>query len=87
MIVIESRRHRRVRGDGRDRLAAANQQDRQSGLKPRWSSGSSGSATCHPCHTWKLLRHRLHYRLLRLARRAIERDERAIARWVAEDWA
>jgi hypothetical protein len=46
-----------------------------------------GQLPCHPCHTWKLLRHRLHYRLLRLARRAIERDERAIARWVAEDWA
>src|SRR5574341_898797 len=40
----------------------------------------------HPGHVWKLLRHRLHYRLLRPARRAIERDERAIARWVAEDW-
>jgi transposase len=40
----------------------------------------------HPGHTWKLLRHRLHYRLQRAARRAIERDERAIARWVAEDW-
>jgi Winged helix-turn helix len=37
-------------------------------------------------HTWKLLRRRLHYRLQRPARRAIERDERAIARWVAEDW-
>jgi transposase len=40
----------------------------------------------HPGHTWKLLRHRLHYRLQRHARRAVERDERAIARWVAEDW-
>jgi transposase len=40
----------------------------------------------HPGHVWKLLRRRLHYRLLRPARRAIERDERAIARWVAEDW-
>jgi transposase len=40
----------------------------------------------HPGHVWKLLRHRLHYRLQRPARRAIERDERAIARWVAEDW-
>ena len=40
----------------------------------------------HPGHVWKLLRHRLHYRLLRPTRRAIERDERAIARWVAEDW-
>jgi hypothetical protein len=35
---------------------------------------------------WKLLRHRLGFRLLRPARRAVERDERAIARWVAEDW-
>ena len=40
----------------------------------------------HRGHVWKLLRHRLHYRLQRPARRAIERDERAIARWVAEDW-
>jgi transposase len=40
----------------------------------------------HRGHVWKLLRHRLHYRLLRPARRAMERDERAIARWVAEDW-
>src|SRR6266498_3619811 len=40
----------------------------------------------HRGHVWKLLRHRLRYRLLRPARRAIERNERAIARWVAEDW-
>jgi transposase len=40
----------------------------------------------HRGHVWKLLRHRLGFRLLRLARRAVERDERAIARWVAEDW-
>ena len=40
----------------------------------------------HRGHVWKLLRHRLHYRLQRPARRAIERDQRAIARWVAEDW-
>jgi len=40
----------------------------------------------HRGHVWKLLRHRLHYRLLGPARRAVERDERAIARWVAEDW-
>jgi transposase len=42
--------------------------------------------TYHRGHVWKLLRRRLHYRLLRPAHRAIERDERAIARWVAEDW-
>jgi transposase len=40
----------------------------------------------HRGHVWKLLRHRLHYRLRRPARRAVERDERAIARWVVEDW-
>jgi transposase len=39
----------------------------------------------HPGHTWKLLR-RMGWRLQRPARRAVERDERAIARWVAEDW-
>jgi transposase len=40
----------------------------------------------HPGHVWKLLRHRLGYRLQRPTRRAVERDERAIAHWVAEDW-
>jgi transposase len=40
----------------------------------------------HPGHTWKLLRRRLRYRLQRPARRAVERNERVIARWVAEDW-
>ena len=40
----------------------------------------------HPGHVWKLLRHRLHYRLQHPTRRAVERDERAITRWVAEDW-
>jgi transposase len=39
----------------------------------------------HPGHTWKLLR-RMGWRLQRPARRATERDEQAIARWVAEDW-
>jgi transposase len=39
----------------------------------------------HPGYTWKLLR-RMGWRLQRPARRAVERDERAIARWVAEDW-
>jgi transposase len=40
----------------------------------------------HRGHVWKLLRRRLHYRLQRPARRAVERDEQAIARWVAEGW-
>jgi transposase len=39
----------------------------------------------HRGHTWKLLR-RMGWRLQRPARRAVERDEQAIARWVAEDW-
>ena len=39
----------------------------------------------HPGHTWKLLG-RMGWRLQRPARRAVERDEQAIARWVAEDW-
>jgi transposase len=41
--------------------------------------------TYHPGHTWKLLR-RMGWRLQRPARRAVERDQQAIARWVAEDW-
>ena len=41
--------------------------------------------TYHPGHVRKLLRHRLHWRLQRPARRAVERDEQAIARWMAED--
>src|ERR671911_2177875 len=40
----------------------------------------------HRGHVWKLLRHRLRYRLQRPARRAVERDEVAIAGWVAEGW-
>jgi transposase len=42
-------------------------------------------ARYHPGHTWKLLR-RMGWRLQRPARRAVERDEQAIARWVANDW-
>jgi transposase len=40
----------------------------------------------HPGHVWKLLRRRMGWRLQRPARRAVERDEQAIARWVADDW-
>jgi transposase len=39
----------------------------------------------HPGHVWKLLR-RMGWRLQCPARRAVERDELAIARFVAEDW-
>jgi transposase len=40
----------------------------------------------HPGHVWKLLRRRLGWRLQRPTRRAVERDEQAIARWVETDW-
>jgi transposase len=40
----------------------------------------------HPGHVWRLLRRRLGWRLQRPARRAVERDEQAIARWVESDW-
>ena len=40
----------------------------------------------HPGHVWKGLRRRMGWRPQRPARRAVERDEQAIARWVAEDW-
>jgi transposase len=39
----------------------------------------------HPGHVWKLLR-RLGWSLQRPARRAVERDEQAIAAWVRRDW-
>jgi len=39
----------------------------------------------HPGHTWKLLR-QMGWSRQRPARRAAERDEEAIVRWVAEDW-
>jgi transposase len=40
----------------------------------------------HPGHVWKLLRDKLGWTRQRPARRAVERDDEAIARWVAEDW-
>jgi transposase len=40
----------------------------------------------HPGHVWKLLRDKLGWSRQRPARRAVERDDEAIARWVAEDW-
>jgi transposase len=39
-----------------------------------------------PGHVWKLLRDKLGWSRQRPARRAVERDDEAIARWVAEDW-
>jgi len=40
----------------------------------------------HPGHVWRVLREQLHWSRQRPARRALERDDEAIARWVAEDW-
>jgi transposase len=40
----------------------------------------------HPGHVWKLLRDKLGWSRQRPARRAVERDDEAIARWVAQDW-
>lgn len=42
--------------------------------------------TYHPGHVWWVLREQLGWTRQRPARRATERDEEAIARWVAEDW-
>jgi transposase len=40
----------------------------------------------HPGHVWKLLRDKLGWSRQRPARRAVERDDDAIAAWVATDW-
>jgi transposase len=40
----------------------------------------------HPAHVWALLRHRLGWTVQRPARRAAERDQDAIDRWVTERW-
>ena len=40
----------------------------------------------HPGHVWKLLRDKLGWSRQRPARRAVERDDDAVARWVAEKW-
>jgi transposase len=40
----------------------------------------------HPGHVWGILRRRLGWSLQRPERRASERDEDAIARWVAQEW-
>lgn len=40
----------------------------------------------HPAHVWALLRHRLGWSVQRPVRRAAERDQDAIDRWVAKDW-
>jgi transposase len=40
----------------------------------------------HPGHVWKLLRDKLGWTRQRPARRAVERDDDAVARWVAHDW-
>jgi transposase len=39
----------------------------------------------HPGHVWRILK-QMRWSRQRPARKAVERDEQAIARWVAEDW-
>jgi hypothetical protein len=40
----------------------------------------------HPAHVWALLHHRLGWSVQRPRRRAAERDQAAIDRWVKEHW-
>jgi transposase len=40
----------------------------------------------HPAHVWALLRHRLGWSVQRPVRRAAERDQDAIDRWVKQRW-
>ena len=40
----------------------------------------------HPAHVWAILRHRLGWTVQRPRRRAAERDQAAIDRWIAADW-
>jgi hypothetical protein len=40
----------------------------------------------HPAWVWAVLRHRLGWSVQRPKRRAVERDQDAIDRWVKEDW-
>jgi transposase len=40
----------------------------------------------HPAHVWALLRHRLGWSVQRPKRRAAERDQAAIDRWVKQRW-
>jgi transposase len=40
----------------------------------------------HPAHVWALLRHRLGWSAQRPVRRAAERDQAAIDRWIKDDW-
>jgi transposase len=40
----------------------------------------------HPGHVWRILRERLGWSRQRPARRAVERDDEAIDRWIKERW-
>jgi hypothetical protein len=40
----------------------------------------------HPAHVWALLRHRLGWSVQRPMRRAVDRDQAPIDRWVKEAW-
>jgi len=43
-------------------------------------------AAYHPGYVWYLLRNQLHWSWQRPARRALERDDAAIAQWVTQRW-
>jgi len=40
----------------------------------------------HPGHVWRILREQLGWSRQRPARRAVERNDEAIAQWVKKDW-
>ena len=40
----------------------------------------------HPHHVWRILREQLGWSWQRPARRAVERNDAAIARWVKQRW-
>src|SRR6266511_1981009 len=94
-----SRWHALWRAGGPDALAsrgptgpAPRLSDAQRGATDQWTLArittvieQLAGTRYHPGHVWKLLR-RMGWRLQRPARRAVERDQQAIARWVAEDW-
>jgi transposase len=48
--------------------------------------GQQTGVRYHPGHVWVILRHRLGWTLQRPERRASEREEEAITRWVAQEW-
>jgi transposase len=48
--------------------------------------GRLTGARHHPAHVWALLHHRLGWSVQRPVRRAAERDQAGIDRWIKETW-